>query len=135
MALPNRNRRNTHIDGNHFHWVKGSRGDNGRGVVTVQLAAGSGAKLMIDPHGQIRDDEVRDAIRFALTRGWEPNNSCPPMWIGFSDQLDPNSRFVLRSASNPPYWKDAGRTSDGGSSPHQESGEPNDATERRSRAF
>jgi len=135
MALPKRNRRNTYIDGSHFHWVKGSRGDNGRGVVTVQLAAGSGAKLMIDPHGQIRDDEVPDAIRFAIIQGWEPNASGPPMWIGFSDHPDPNARFELRSASDPPYWKDAGRARDGGSSTQQENGEPNDATERRSRAF
>ena len=117
MALPKRNRRNTHIGGNHFHWVKGSRGDNGRGVVTVQLAAGSGAKLRIDPYGQIRDDEVPDAIRFALSQGWNPEASGPPMWIGFADHPNPNLRFVLRSASDPPYWKDAGRVLDSGPSP------------------
>lgn len=109
MTLPRRNRRNSKIDDHHFHWVKGTRGDNGRAVVTVQAASGTGAKLMIDPFGQIRDDEVPDAIRFALDSGWIPEESGPPMWIGFEDHPDPQSRFTLRSATDPPYWRDRKR--------------------------
>ena len=104
MSLPKRNRRNAQIDGTHFHWVKGSRGDNGRGVVTVQLATGTGSKLMVDPYGRITDDEVPDAIRFALNVGWRPDESGPPFWIGFADRIPPQSRFVVRDATDPPYW-------------------------------
>ncbi len=104
MSLPKRNRRNAHIDGVHFHWVKGSRGDNGRGVVTIQLATGTGSKLMVDPYGRITDDEVPDAIRFALATGWLPDESGPPFWIGFADRVQPESRFVVRHATDPPYW-------------------------------
>lgn len=106
MTLPKRNRRNAYIDGEHYHWVKGSRGDNGRGVVTVQHANGEGVKLMIDPFGQIRDHEVPDAIRFALGAGWIPSEAGPPIWIGFMDSASLDSRFVLRSASDPLYWQD-----------------------------
>jgi len=102
MTLPRRNRRNTNIDGVHYHWVKGGRGDNGRGVVTVQHSDGSGAKLMIDPFGQIRDHELPDAIRFALRIGWQPTVSGPPMWIGFNDAQNVEMRFVLRNANDPP---------------------------------
>ena len=75
MTLPKRNRLNTCINGVQYHWVKGSRGDNSRGVVTVQHADGEGAKLMIDSFCQIRDNEVPDAIRFALDAGWRPTES------------------------------------------------------------
>lgn len=111
MTLPKRNRRNTCINGVHYHWVKGSRGDNGRGVVTVQHADGEGSKLMIDSFGQIRDDEVPDAIRFALDSGWRPTESAAPIWIGFMDSENLKMRFVLRNASDPPYWRDAARRS------------------------
>jgi hypothetical protein len=104
MTLPKRNRRNIYINGVHYHWVKGSRGDNGRGVVTVQLADGDGAKLLIDPFGQIRDHELPDAIRFALDAGWQPTESGAPIWVGFTDSVDLRKRFVLRNASDPPYW-------------------------------
>ena len=109
MTLPKRNRRNTHIDGVHYHWVKGARGDKGRGVVTVQNAEGNGAKLMIDPIGQIRDHEVPDVIRFALSAGWRPTEKGPAMWVGFIDSEDPSTRFVLRNAADPPYWCDHAR--------------------------
>ena len=105
MTLPKRNRRNIYINGVHYHWVKGSRGDNGRGVVTVQLADGEGAKLKIDPVGQIRDHEVPDAILFALDAGWRPTESGAPIWIGFMDHENLEMRFVLRNASDPPYWR------------------------------
>jgi hypothetical protein len=110
MTLPSRNRRTVTIDSTQYHWVKGSRGDNGRGVVTVQLAEGQGAKLMIDPYGFIRDHEVPEAIRFALRMGWQPTESGPPMWIGFLDSENVEARFVLRDAKDPPYWRDALRT-------------------------
>lgn len=74
--------------------------------MTVQDATGSGAKLMIDPIGQIRDDEVSAAIRFALQNGWQPNVSGPPIWIGFEDHPDLGLRFVSRTAADPPYWTD-----------------------------
>ena len=104
MALPKRNRRNAHVDGTHFHWVKGSRGDNGRGVVTVQDASGTGSKLMIDPYGRITDNEIPDGIRFALSEGWRADEPGPPFWIGFADRIEPEDRFVLRDASDAPYW-------------------------------
>ena len=109
MTLPKRNRRNSYIDGVHYHWVKGSSGDNGRGVVTVQHADGKGAKLMIDPFGQIRDHEVPDVIRFALSAGWMPAEKGPAMWVGFMDSEDPKARIVLRNAGDPPYWCDPAR--------------------------
>ncbi|EMI40865.1 hypothetical protein [Rhodopirellula sp. SWK7] len=104
MSLPRRNRRNVYINDVHYHWVKGSRGDNGRGVVTIQLAAGDGSKLMVDPYGRIRDDEIPDAIRFALSAGWQPSDAGPPFWIGFADHVAPTSCFALRTAKDPPYW-------------------------------
>ena len=104
MALPSRNRRNVTVDGIHYHWVKGSRGDNGRGVVTVQHANGTGSKLMIDPYGRIIGDEVPDGIRFAILNGWNPLESGPPFCIGFADRISTESRFVLRCATDPPYW-------------------------------
>ncbi len=109
MTLPKRNRRNTHINGIHYHWVKGACGDNGRGVVTVQHANGNGAKLMIDPFGQIRDHEVPDVIRFAISAGWRPAEEGPGMWVGFMDSEDFNTRFVLRNEGDPPYWCDPAR--------------------------
>ena len=109
MTLPKRNRRNAHINGEHYHWVKGARGDNGRGVVTVQHAEGNGAKLIIDPFGQLRDHEVPDVIRFALAAGWRPTEDGPAMWVGFMDSEDPNTRFVLRKTADPPYWRDPTR--------------------------
>ena len=105
MALPSRNRRNVHIDGVHYHWVKGSRGDNGRGVITVQNANGTGAKLMIDPYGRITDDQVPDGIRFAIAHGWKPDESGPPFYLGFSDRVY-QAHYVLRDATDPPYWKE-----------------------------
>ena len=89
MTLPKRNRRNAHINGVHYHWVKGARGDNGRGVVTVQHADGNGAKLIIDPFGQLRDHEVLDVIRFALAAGWRPTEDGPAMCVGFMDSENP----------------------------------------------
>ena len=115
MTLPKRNRPNTCINGVYYHWVKGSRGDNGRGVVTVQHADGEGSKLMIDPFGQIRDHEVPDAIRFALDTGWRPTQSGDPIWIGFMDSENLEMRFVLRNALDPPYWRDPARRSQTGS--------------------
>ena len=109
MTLPRRNRRNTIIDSVHYHWIKGSRGDNGRGVVTVQHSVCNGAKLMIDPFGQIRDNEIPDAIRFALGNGWRSTEPGPPMWIGFADSENIETRFVLRNAKDPPYWRDPAR--------------------------
>ena len=106
MTLPRRNRRNTIIDSVHYHWIKGSRGDNGRGVVTVQHSVCNGAKLMIDPFGQIRDNEIPDAIRFALRIGWQSTEPGPPMWIGFADSENMETRFVLRKSKDPPYWRD-----------------------------
>ncbi len=108
MALPKRNRRNAHVDSVHYHWVKGSRGDNGRGVVTVQHASGAGSRLMIDPYVRITDDEVRDAIRFASSAGWRPDEPGPPFWIGFADDITFPTRFVLRDATDPPYWTEFG---------------------------
>lgn len=99
MSLPRRNRRNAYIDGVHYHWIKGSRGDNGRGVVTVQHAKGTGSKLVIDPYGRIPDDEVPDGIRFAIAAGWKPNESGPPFCVGFADRLSGRIRFVLRAAT------------------------------------
>jgi hypothetical protein len=104
MSLPRRNRRNVTVHDVHFHWVKGSRGDNGRGVVTVQHANGTGSKLMIDPYGRISDNEVPDAIRFAASSGWKPDEPGPPFWVGFADRIPPHCRFVLRDAGDPPYW-------------------------------
>lgn len=104
MSLPRRNRRNAHVDGVHYHWVQGSRGDTGRGIVTVQHANGTGSRLMIDPYGRITDDEVPDGIRFAISAGWRPDESGPPFWIGFADRIPPQIRFVLRDATDPPYW-------------------------------
>ncbi len=106
MALPSRNRRNATVDGVHYHWVKGSRGDNGRGVVTVQHESGNGSKLMIDPYGRIIDDEVPEGIRFAISHGWNAYESGPPFYIGFADSASIERRFVLRSATDPPYWKE-----------------------------
>ena len=109
MTLPRRNRRNTIIDSVHYHWIKGSRGDNGRGVVTVQHSVCNGAKLMIDPCGQIRDNEIPDAIRFALRIGWRSTEPGPPIWIGFTDSEIMETRFVLRNSKDPPYWRDPAR--------------------------
>ena len=109
----------------------GSRGDNGRGVVAVQLATGTGSKLMVDPYGRISDDEVPDAIRFALTAGWQPDKSGPPFWIGFADRIPPQSRFVVRYAADPPYWTECHSES----IVAQNDGEPSDAPQSRSRAF
>ena len=104
MSLPSRNRRNAYVDGVHYHWIKGSRDDNGRGVVAVQHADGTGSKLMIDPYGCITDDEVPDCIRFAIASGWKPNEPSPPFCIGFADRVPGQVRFVLRDAADPPYW-------------------------------
>lgn len=97
MSLPKHNRRNAQVDGYHFHWVKGCRG-----VVTVQLATGNGSKLMVEPYGTIRSEHVADAIRFALTNGWQPNEH-GLIRIGFADHTS-QSRFVSRNAADPPYW-------------------------------
>ena len=84
MSLPKRNRRNAYVDGVHYHWVRGARNDNGRGVAAVQLATGAGARLMIDPYGNLTDDQVPNAIRFAVHAGWRPDKAGAPFWIGFA---------------------------------------------------
>ena len=73
-------------------------------MVTIQLATGNGSKLMVDPYGRITGDEVPDAIRFALTAGWRPDESGPPFLIGFADRIPPQSRLVVGHATDPPYW-------------------------------
>lgn len=106
MALPKRNRRKVIVSGVVYHWSKGSRGENGRGVATVQHATGVGAKLMIDPKGTIIYDDIPYAIMFALEHGWRPLESGPPFWIGFKSNAISYCSFVLRTATDVPYWKD-----------------------------
>lgn len=109
MALPKRNRRKICVDGTDYYWVKGSRGDNGRGVAAVQHSSGTGSRLMIDPYGTIMYDMIDGAIRFALEAGWQPLDSGPEFWIGFANTLDDQARFVVRKATDPPYWSDPTR--------------------------
>lgn len=109
MSLPKRNRRKVEVRGVMYHWSKGSRGDNGRGVATVQHESGTGSKLMIDPYGAIMYDVIPSAIEFALDNGWDPNEHAPPFWIGYSITPMHPACFVLRSPSDPPFWKDANR--------------------------
>lgn len=103
MSLPKRNRQKVRFNGIDFHWVKGSRG------VTVQHASGKGARLMIDPFGPVFYDVIPSAIEFALKRDWEPMQSGPPFWIGYRGISDPRYQFVLRKASDPPFWRDPRR--------------------------
>jgi hypothetical protein len=109
MALPNRNRRKINIRGIDFHWAKGSRGDNGRGVATVQHASGVGSRLMIDPYGTILYDVISPAVEFALDNGWCPTESGPPFWIGYSHTPIHPACFVVRSPTDLPFWKDPDR--------------------------
>ncbi len=69
MSLPKRNRRKVEVRGDLYHWSKGSRGDNGRGVATVQHESGTGSRLMIDPYGAILYDAIPSAIEFRV-RQW-----------------------------------------------------------------
>ncbi len=108
MALPKRNREKVKFDGIEYYWSKGSRGDNGRGVATVQHASGVGAKLMIDPFGTITYEVIPHAIEFALKHGWRPLESGPPFWIGYASDAHACS-FVLRTATDMPYWSDPNR--------------------------
>ncbi len=109
MTLPKRNRRNVRVRGTDYHWVKGSRGDNGRGVATVQQASGTGSRLMIDPYGTILGENIRPAIEFALDHGWRSAESGPPFWIGYSFTPLHPACFVLRSPQDPPFWQDPNR--------------------------
>ena len=109
MALPNRNRRKVKVRGTEFHWVKGSKGDNGRGVATVQHGSGTGSKLMIDPYGSILFDVIPSAIEYALDNGWQPTKSGPPFWIGYSFTPLHPACFVRRSTNDPPFWRDPNR--------------------------
>jgi hypothetical protein len=52
-----------------------------RGAVE-KCNSGSGSKLRIDPFGPIMYDIIPDAIRFAISNGWLPENSGPAFWIG-----------------------------------------------------
>ena len=109
MALPNRKSRKVQVRGLDFRWAKGSRGDNGRGVATVQHASGQGSRLMIDPFGWLLYDIIPSAIEFALDNDWRPAESGPPFWIGYSDGTLHPACFVLRSPSDPPFWRDPER--------------------------
>ncbi len=109
MALPKRNRRNVKVRNLSYHWVKGSRGDNGRGAATVQHSNGCGARLIIDPYGTIIYDVVPYAIEFALDNGWNPLESGKPFLIAYSWILEPPACFALRSKNDPPFWNDPRR--------------------------
>ncbi len=107
MTLPKKNRRDLSVDGVDFHWTIGSRDDHRRGTATVQHASGTGAKLIIDPLGAVRPDDVAGAIRFAVSHGWNPTDAGPNFWIGFDDSRASADRFVLRKESDEPFWKTA----------------------------
>ena len=107
MTLPQKNRRQINVDGVEFHWTIGTRNDHRRGTATVQHASGSGARLIIDPVGILRSDDVAGGIRFAISHGWDPIASGPNFWVGFDDGCASLDRFVLRNESDEPYWKSA----------------------------
>ena len=109
MALPRRNRRTVTVRDCCYHWVKGSRGDNGRGVATVQHSSGCGARLFIDPYGTITYEVIPYAIEFALDNGWNPLASGDPFRIAYSCILEPPACFALRSKNDPPFWSDPRR--------------------------
>ena len=111
MTIPKRNRRSISVDGIDYHWTIGTKDEHRRGTATVQHASGSGAKLIIDPIGTLLPGDVECAIRLAIKSGWRPQESGSAFWIGFSDELTGDSRFVLRNASDPPYWSDPNRRS------------------------
>ena len=111
MTLPKKNRREISVDSVDFHWTIGGRIDHRRGTATVQHASGSGAKLIIDPIGVLRPNDVAASIRFAITNAWQPASSGPDFWIGFDEECAPQDQFVLLKESDEPYWKIAhGRT-------------------------
>lgn len=109
MALPKRNRGTIKVRDCTYHWVKGARGDNGRGVATIQHSTGCGARLMIDPYGTITGEVIPYAIEFALDHGWNPLNSGEPFLIAYSWLLEPPACFALRSKNEPPFWNDPRR--------------------------
>ncbi|MFN7290805.1 MAG: hypothetical protein ACK5YR_05190 [Pirellula sp.] len=109
MTLPKRNRRKVTAAGIDFYWCKGARGDNGRGVASIQHISGKGSMLMIDPFGQIRGDIVPAAIEFAMQHGWKPLESGPPFWIAYTCIAEPTASFVVRSATDGPFWRDPNR--------------------------
>ena len=70
MTLPSKHRKHIEVAGvaYHYHFSPFRRHDNG--YVAVQLASGSGSKLLIQWVGLIVPRHVRAAIEYGAARGW-----------------------------------------------------------------
>ena len=106
MALPKRNRRSIIVDEVVYHVSFGMKYDRRRCTATVQHGAGTGAKLIIDPVGEFLPSVTAEAIKFAVLNGWNPETSGPEFWIGYNSNSEHSTKFCLRSATDPPYWKE-----------------------------
>ena len=106
MTLPKKNRRAIVVDSVQYHWTIGTRDDHRRGTATVQSSSGQGAKLIIDPVGLLTPRSIAEAIRFAISNGWNPLDAGPSHWLGFCEARDGSTHFVVRRADDPPYYQD-----------------------------
>jgi hypothetical protein len=82
--------RKLHVDGEDYLWVlAGNTIDGVRESHIAVFLDTRRQRLLLDPyswHFEIRPRTIADAIRFALEEGWKPEESGPPLYLGYCEQ-------------------------------------------------